>query len=144
MLRAAFPGRAVRPLFLALLTLAPAWLTAQAGGPAVATVGPGGLLVQPLAPYDHLTLAVSTPDGQVFEQDFEAGAPVRFDPFGVPGYAPPDGVYVWEVRLSPVPRRLRTAEEANDPARRPVRGISILHGGSFRVMGGAVTASPAP
>src|SRR4030095_5096512 len=49
-----------------------------------------------------ITLTVSTPDGQVFTKQFKAGATPEFSLTDPKGERLPDGVYTYELRLTPV------------------------------------------
>ena len=49
-----------------------------------------------------ITLTVSTPDGQVFKRQFKAGAAAEFSLTDPKGERLPDGVYTYELRLTPV------------------------------------------
>src|SRR5258707_15595209 len=56
---------------------------------------------QPRVEYARLTLRVSTPDGEVFSREFEAGTIPSFKLIDDNGQKLPDGHYVYELRLTP-------------------------------------------
>jgi hypothetical protein len=62
--------------------------------------GPGGLIIQPLVPFDTGVLTVSAPDGVAFREEFRPGTAIVFTPYSRPRYQPPDGTYIWEITLA--------------------------------------------
>lgn len=128
---------------------------AQAAGEAIVAfqAGPGGLIWQPLVPFEHGVLTVAGPDGAVFREEFGAGKSVAFNPFVQPGYRAPDGSYVWEVWLgqpSAVNAQLRAAAQAaresgDVEAEGAMRAASTqatrVQSGAFRILNGAIVPS---
>ena len=65
---------------------------------------------QPRVEYARLILRVSTPDGEVFSKEFEAGTLPSFKLVDDSGVKLPDGHYVYELRLTPhLDREVRDA-----------------------------------
>ena len=127
---------------------------AHAGGETVAfTAGPSGLVWQPLVPYEHGVLTVASPDGTVFREEFEAGVSLAFNPFAQPGAHPPDGTYIWEVRLgrpSAINAQLRAAalaaRESGDAdieaaLRAATTQATQVQSGAFQILHGAIVPS---
>lgn len=102
-------------------------------------------------PHAGMTLTVSGPDGQVFRKEFKAGAPATFSLSDTKGERLPDGVYTYELRLTPVlaeevKESLAEARAKGDDAavERSLRkrGIlpsqSMVQSGSFSIMNGSL------
>jgi hypothetical protein len=104
---------------------------------------------QPRVEYARLTLRVSTPDGQVFSKEFEAGTSPSFKLIDESGLALPDGHYVYELRLTPqLSREVREALVAaratgDDQAVRDLQRsgklatLAAVQSGTFAVKDGA-------
>ena len=135
-------------LLAGLLLLLP--VSGVAGSPPLATVShaDGTLTVTPLVAYDHLSLRVATmPDGRLFQAEGSGGA-VHFSPFAIADYAPPDGSYVWELRLTPrgtisaeVIERARRARESGDVEAEQAlsdaaRRAMVIRSGGFHIVAG--------
>ena len=52
--------------------------------------------------YSSATLTIAAPDGRVFRKEFRAGSVPEFSALDKQGERLPDGVYTYELRLSPV------------------------------------------
>lgn len=105
---------------------------------------------QPRVEYARLTLRVSTPDGEVFSKEFEAGTLPSFKLTDDNGLKLPDGNYVYELRLTPqlgreVKQALAAARESGDD--QAVRDLqrsgkfptqAAVQSGAFSVKDGAV------
>jgi Chaperone of endosialidase len=134
-------------LLAGLLLLLP--VSGVASSPPLATVShaDGTLTVTPLVAYDHLSLRVATPDGRLFQAEGSGGA-VHFSPFAIADYAPPDGTYVWELRLTPrgaisaeVIERARRARESGDVEAEQAlsaaaRRAMVIRSGGFHIVAG--------
>ncbi|HYN83902.1 MAG TPA: tail fiber domain-containing protein [Pyrinomonadaceae bacterium] len=68
---------------------------------ATASASGAGVRWEVAAPYNTLTMTVSAPDGQVFSKEFRGGTAPEFALADSKGNALPDGVYNYELRLSP-------------------------------------------
>ena len=102
-------------------------------------------------PYDHLSLRVAAPDGRTFDTNGSGGA-VRFDPFAISGYTPPDGSYTWETRLMPrgaispaLTARVRRDRESRDRqtdsgVQTALRRAVVVQSGGFAILGGKMIA----
>ena len=105
---------------------------------------------QPRVEYARLTLRVSTPGGEVFSKEFEAGTLPSFKLIDDNGLKLPDGNYVYELRLTPhLSREIRQALAAarasdDDQAGRDLQRSGKLsteaavQTGAFSVKEGAV------
>jgi hypothetical protein len=108
--------------------------------------------------YSSLTLTVSAPDGQVFRKELKAGAPVEFTLIDKKGGRLPDGVYNYELRLTPeIPAevgkamkaaRAKGGDDDQAPTREMVkRGLlpaqAPVQSGSFTVLRGSVIVAGA-
>ena len=89
----------------------------------LATVALGGAEInwKPYVEYERLVLTVSLPDGEVFRQEFESGSAPSFKLAGEKGGALPDGLYGYELRLTPnlpdeVKEALKAARENDNDA----------------------------
>jgi hypothetical protein len=76
---------------------------------------------QPLVEYSRIILTVSTPGGQVYRKEFEAGANPSFKLTDSEGYDLPDGSYIYELRVIPtlspeVRRALAASREKGESA----------------------------
>jgi hypothetical protein len=134
-------------LLAGLLLVLP--VSGVAGSPPVVTVShaDGTLIVTPLVAYDHLSLRVATPDGRLFQAE-GTGGPIHFRPFAIADYAPPDGGYVWEIRLTPrgaisaeVIERARRARESGDVEAEQAlsaaaRRATVIRSGGFHIAAG--------
>ena len=130
-------------------------LPAKPGPRPTVTVTTDGrvLTFTPRGPYDRASLRVSAPDGRTFDSHAIEGA-LKFDPFAVKGYTPPDGDYRWETQVAPI-GSLRTA--AADRARKnredPEAGIAlqlelakamVIQSGGFQITKGKLIAGQGP
>ena len=144
----AFSMRSLPVVLLAgLLLMLP--VSGVASSPPVVTVShaDGTLTVTPLVAYDHLSLRVATPDDRLFQAE-GSGGPVHFRPFAIADYAPPDGSYLWEIRLTPrgvisaeVIERARRARESGDVEAEQAlstaaRHATVIRSGGFRIVEG--------
>ena len=105
------------------------------------------LLVTPLVAYHFMSLQVATPNGQNFLVQGSGGA-IKFSPFAIPDYRPPDGPYVWEVRFTPrgaidpqLFARAARARESGDVGpetelRFALHRAVILQSGGFQIING--------
>jgi hypothetical protein len=108
--------------------------------------------------YSSLTLTVSGPDGQVFRKELKSGSPVEFTLLDKKGSRLPDGVYNYELRLTPeIPAevgkalkaaRARGGDDDQAPTREMVkRGLlpaqAPVQSGSFTVLRGSVIVAGA-
>jgi len=105
---------------------------------------------QPRVEYSRLILRVSTPAGDVFSREFEAGTLPSFKLIDDSGLKLPDGHYVYELRLTPhVDREVRDAlaaarEKGDDQVVRDLQRSGKLptqvavQTGAFSVKDGAV------
>ncbi len=100
------------------------------------------------APYETATLSVARPDGSVYRQEFRSGSVPAFDLSDAAGNLAADGVYTWELVLSPrldaaQKKALTAARRANDPAVEQqmlaAAGIGRIpvQSGTFAVAGGS-------
>jgi hypothetical protein len=110
---------------------------------------------QPRVDYARLILRVSTPSGDVFSREFEAGTVPTFSLVDENGSKLPDGNYVYELRVAP--RLTRDVREALAAARakgddQAVRDLersgklttqAMVQSGSFSVKDGAAYAGGA-
>ena len=117
---------------------------------AVMTSGGSSVRWEIGTPYSSLTLTVSAPDGRVFRKELKAGVAPAFAIMDDQGERLPDGVYAYELRLSPVfspgvkeaiaaargkdddPEAVRTARK-----RLPINQ-GLVESGAFSIMNGAV------
>lgn len=100
-------------------------------------------------PYSSATLTIAAPDGRVFRKEFRAGSAPEFSAMDKNGERLPDGVYTYELRLSPVlsaagKERLAAARGKDDDAEE-VRATrkrevppAMVQSGSFSISNGAV------
>ena len=84
-----------------------------------ASVGQSEIRWQPRVEYAGLILTVSTPDGDVIRREFASGVAPSFSITDKEGHPLPDGLYVFEIRLSPsvspgVRENLAAARERGD------------------------------
>lgn len=107
-----------------------------------------------LAPNSGLTLTVSAPDGRVFRQEYKGGSPPEFNLTDKLGERLPDGVYSYELRLSPVLSGAAKAKlvsargkdddpEAERSTRKRVVPDALVHSGSFSIMNGTAVVGGA-
>ena len=128
-------------------------LPAGAGDIVAFNAGPGGISWQPLVPFEHGVLTVSTPDGLVFQEEFKGGG-VSFNPSAHPNFRAIDGTYGWQVLLgqpSAVNPKLRAAARANrngdgDPDveaahRAASTRATQVQSGAFTILNGAIVPS---
>jgi Chaperone of endosialidase len=110
--------------------------TAQKGDIAEVSLGYGSVTWQPLAAYPGLSLAVSTPDGEVIQQTFGAGETPSLAVSG----AFPDGQYMWELLVVFEEAGVR---EEDGPAAEELPPSALVQSGSFAVSQGAIVDSSA-
>ncbi len=126
----------------------------------LAPISGGGSVVRWDVPtqYSSLTLTVSAPDGQVFRKELKAGAPIEFTLIDKKGSRLADGVYNYELRLTPeipaeVAKTLKAARakggDDDQAAGREMvkRGLlpaqAAVQSGSFTVLRGSVIVAGA-
>jgi hypothetical protein len=111
---------------------------------------------QPQVEYSRLILTVSTPDGQVFRKEFDAGTTPSFKLIDREGNSLPDGSYSYELRVIPnlsldVRKALAESREKGDSAelvqelqRKGQLPVSVpVQSGAFLIEKGTVlTGSP--
>ncbi len=98
-----------------------------------------------------MTLTVSAPDGQVFRKEFKAGASAEFSLIDNQGEKLPDGVYTYELRLTPVlatevKKSLAEARSKGNDAeverglrkRGTLPSHPLVQSGSFSIMNGSL------
>jgi hypothetical protein len=120
-----------------VLLLPSAALAAPQAMIAEARVGATEVEFKPLGDFAKAVLTVSTPDGEVLR--FEAAGKVpTFGLFDAKGQTRQDGVYTWELRLSPrVTPEMRKAMRAARARGEEVRSLDLVQSGSFAVADGA-------
>ncbi len=75
----------------------------QSAGPlALVQVEPGQITWHPLIPYARLDLTVVKPDGSIFSRSFSAGSLPVLELSETPGASLPDGLYTYELKLTPL------------------------------------------
>ncbi len=100
-------------------------------------------------PYASATLTIAAPDGRVFRKEFRAGGAPEFSAMDKNGERLPDGVYTYELRLSPVlsaagKERLAAARGKDDDAeevratRKRETPPAMVQSGSFSITNGTV------
>jgi hypothetical protein len=100
-------------------------------------------------PYSSATLTVAAPDGRVFRKEFRAGSAPEFSAMDKNGERLPDGVYNYELRLSPVlsaaGKEKLAAARGKDDDPEEVRATrkrevppALVQSGSFSITNGAV------
>ena len=101
------------------------------------------------APHSGATLTVSAPDGRVFRKEFRTGAAVEFTITDQLGERLPDGVYTYELRLTPdvssaikatlKASRARDDEPEAERATRKTAALpALVQSGSFAILNGMV------
>jgi hypothetical protein len=117
----------------------------------VATISASGSTVRwdVSAPNSGVTMIVSAPDGRMFRHEFPAGSAAEFAISDKKGERLPDGVYTYELRLSPVlsagvKEKLAAARGKDDDAEevRAARKREVVptqvQSGSFSITNGAI------
>jgi hypothetical protein len=104
------------------------------------------------APFTSLTLTIAAPDGRVFSKEFSAGSSPQFSISSK--LALPDGVYTYELRLSPVlsaaAKEALKATRGNDDDPESVRATRsrpvlqpMVESGSFAILNGMIMVAGA-
>lgn len=117
----------------------------------IAAIGAAGSSVRwdVAGPYSSATLTIAAPDGRVFRKEFRAGGVPEFSALDKQGERLPDGVYTYELRLSPVlsaagKEKLAAARGKDDDAeevratRKRETPPALVQSGSFSITNGAV------
>jgi hypothetical protein len=140
-------------LLVALCLCSLQMVMAQVEDKRVANVSSTGAAVrfEVLSSYAEATLTVAAPDGQVFRKQISAGELPEFKAIGNKGERLGDGVYTYELRLTPVlqagvKEALAAARSRGDSdvVQRDLRKRGVLpvenlvQSGSFMIMNGAV------
>src|SRR5262249_49348621 len=114
----------------------------------IASVGSdrGEIRWRPQAEYGRLVLTVSTPEGEVIRQEFEAGADPSFKLMDSKGSNLPDGQYNYELRvmpkISPEVKKALAASRENGNSEEVIRELQkngelpakiTVQSGSFRI-----------
>jgi hypothetical protein len=136
-----------------LLTLCLNGIALASNNDEIATVvlEPASVTWIPRVQYSSLVLTVSAPGGEVFRQQFDAGANAKFNLFGRNGGKWPDGHYTYELRLAPVisdeaRARLAASRESGNSkavarelqASGQIPSQEVVQTGSFLVAQGAI------
>ena len=98
------------------------------------------------------TITISAPDGRVFRKEFRAGSVPEFTVIDKQGERLPDGVYTYEVRLSPVlsaaVKEKLAAARGKDDDSEEIRATrkreippALVQSGSFSISGGSVVVA---
>jgi hypothetical protein len=96
-----------------------------------------------------LTLVVSAPDGRVFRREFKAGSSPDFALIDKQGERLPDGVYSYELRLTPVSSdavRSRAKDDASEEDRTGRKRSTVsapVQSGSFAIVNGSAVVAGA-
>jgi hypothetical protein len=146
--------RTIVPLTVGVVLLLAAPGHGQEQRPPVAqeTISPSAITWHPHVPYEALTLRVGSPTGQVFERKFGLGHPVVFDSLDERGQPLPDGVYRYELVVTPLLdpavkaalRQVKMEDAAALEADLQAKGLMprqpLIQGGYFLITNGALTA----
>ncbi|MGH9872341.1 MAG: tail fiber domain-containing protein [Pyrinomonadaceae bacterium] len=96
------------------------------------------------APNAGGAVTIAAPDGRIFRREFKSGGAAEFTLSDLEGNRLPDGVYTYELRLSPVKDKLAAVRRRDDEpedvraARRPSALPNLVQSGSFSILNGAV------
>jgi hypothetical protein len=142
---------------LLTLCLSSAALSSTDDAIATMVLEPAGVTWLPRVEYSSLVLTVSAPGGEVFRQEFGAGANPSFSIFNRKGGKWPDGQYTYELRLGPVisaeTRAALAASRESGNSKTLVRDLQaegqipsreVVQTGSFLVAQGAIFTSTSP
>jgi len=103
------------------------------------TIGSSGINFVPRVSYGRLTLAVSLPDGALFQKNFDPGAAPYLGLAEVSKNRMMDGHYTYELRVSPV-AGVRVRDEAADSQIKAETSpqVALTQTGHFLVRGGSI------
>jgi hypothetical protein len=111
-----------------------------------AMMGSSGITFVPKVNFSQLEMTVSRPDGTVFSKTFTSGSTPYLDLSGIYGDTLSDGMYTYELRVSPVmvPKTRESMERAGLEKEIGLAQKSLSQTGHFLVQGGAIVTGGAP
>jgi hypothetical protein len=109
-------------------------------------IGASGITWMPKVTYGQMVLTLSRPDGTVFSKTFTSGSTPYIDLSSICGDAPGDGLYTYELRVSPArwPKIRKSMERAGLEQEEGIAQESLSQTGHFQVQDNAIVTGGPP
>jgi hypothetical protein len=109
-------------------------------------IGASGVTWIPKVAFGQMVLTISRPDGSVFNKVFTSGTTPYLDLSSIYGDSPGDGLYTYELRISPVagPKIRKSMERAGLDQEKRMNLDTLSQTGHFQIQGGVIVTGGPP